>query len=337
MNYEKALMLDMGRKFYTKEWILNLVDYMAELKMNTLQLHFSENEGFRIECETYPEIVSEQHLSKKEVREIVDFATSKGISIIPDFDTPGHLKQILNFYPHLRLDKVENGETVQDLKAIDITKKEARDFIKKIYAEYAQLFHESKFFHIGADEFIDFDKVDEYPVLLNYSKEQYGVDASGMEVYVDYTNDIAQYVESLGFTARVWNDGFYRKNRESLVELHPSIQVCYWTKWNPNMAEPETFIEKGFKMINFCDNYFYYVLGENAGYTYPTGEKIRNEWTIDRFPHGRHLSDEDLTAVLGTSFAIWSDRPDAQTEDEVFLGIKDPLKAMMEKILESGK
>lgn len=330
---EKALMLDMGRKFYTKDWIINLVNYMASLKMNTLQLHFSENTGFRIACETYPEIVSEDHLTKAQVREIIDHAKSHGIQVIPDFDTPGHLQQILSFYPHFQLDQTPEG-----VKALDITNPEARAFIKAIYKEYAELFHDSKFFHIGADEFIDFDKVDEFPNLLAYSKKHYGEEASGMEAYVEYTNEIAQYVESLGFTARVWNDGFYRKNRASVVELRPSIQITYWTQWNKNMADPETFIDKGFKLINFCDNFFYYVLGENAGYTYPTEEKIRDGWTIDRFPHERLLRPQDMPAVIGTSFAIWCDKSEAQTEEEVFAGVKGPLKAMMDIIMaaESG-
>jgi len=335
MNHEKALMLDMGRKFYTQDWILNLLDDMHELKMDTLQLHFSENEGFRIECETYPEIVSEDHLTKAEIREIITHATQLGIEIIPDFDTPGHLRQILQYYPEFQLDKLEDGKMIKDPRALDITNKEAREFIKKIYKEYAQLFHESNYFHIGADEFIDFDKVDEFPTLIDYSKKHYGEHACGMEVYVEYTNEIAAYVEELGFTARVWNDGFYRKNRESLVELRSSIQICYWTKWNQYMAEPETFIEKGFKLINFCDNYFYYVLGENAGYTYPTEEKIRTEWTINKFPHGKTLGEKEMASVIGTSFAIWSDKPDAQTQAEVFKGIKGPLRAMMAVILKN--
>jgi len=332
MKHEKALMLDMGRKFFTKAWILNLIDYMHELGMDTLQLHFSENTGFRIACETYPEIVSEDHLTKCEVREIIEYAASRHIGIIPDFDTPGHLQQILALFPEYRLDKLVDGKLTKDEKALDITNQKAREFIKKIYKEYAELFHESQFFHIGADEFIDFDKVEEFPSLIEYSKKHYGEDATGMEVYVAYTNEIAEYVESLGFTARVWNDGFYRKNRESLVELKPSIQICYWTKWNQFMAEPETFAEKGFQMINFCDNYFYYVLGENAGYSYPTEEKIRNEWTFNRFPHGRVLSDVTMKSVIGTSFAIWCDKSEAQTEDEVFDGIKGPLRAMMDII-----
>lgn len=334
MKHEKALMLDIGRKFFTKKWILNLLDYMYELKMNTLQLHFSENEGFRIECETYPEIVSKAHLTKAEIREIIEYAKEYQIQIIPDFDTPGHLKQILIHYPHFQLEKIEENQMLKEEKALDITNQEAREFIKKIYEEYAKLFHDSIYFHIGADEFIEFDKIEQYPQLIEHAKEHYGADATGLEVYIEYTNEIADHVEQLGFIPRVWNDGFYRKNRKCSVTLNSKIEVCYWTKWDPNMAEPETFIEKGHKLINFCDNYFYYVLGENAGYTYPTAEKIRNEWKINRFPHNGFLEPKEMESVIGTSFAIWCDKPDAQTEEEVFAGIKSPLKAMMDIILE---
>ena len=333
--YEKALMLDMGRKFFTKEWILTLLDYMHELKMNTLQLHFSENEGFRIECEIIPEIVSEAHLKKVEVREIIEYAKVREIQLIPDFDTPGHLKQILQHYPHFLLEKNEKCMEDKEVKALDITSKAAREFIKKIYAEFAELFKESTYFHIGADEFIDFEKVESYPKLIEYSREHYGSHATGMEVYVEYTNEIADFIKALGFTPRVWNDGFYRKNQACLVKLNKDIQVCYWTKWHPSMAEPETFIESGHQLINFCDNCFYYVLGENNGYTYPTEEKIRTEWQVNRFPHNGYLSQEHMKSVIGTSFAIWCDRPDAQTEAEVFSGIKGPLKAMMEILLET--
>jgi len=324
---EIALMLDMGRKFYTKDWILNLIDHMHQLNMNTLQLHFSENEGFRIACDNYPQIVSEQHLTKAEVRDIIAHANRQGIQIIPDLDTPGHVKHLLTFFPQFQL----SG----DDRALDITNPQARAFIKTLYQEYAELFAESTYFHIGADEFIDFDKVGDYPALVNHAKTHYGPDASGLETYVDYTNDIATYVTSLGFIPRVWNDGFFRTNRHSLVTLTPHVEITYWTRWHPHMASAQTFIERGYQLINFCDNYFYYVLGEAAGYTYPTAHKIHKEWVPHRFAQAQYLTPEQMVSVKGSAFAIWSDRPEAQTEQEVFSGIQAPLQAMIQCIAQA--
>ena len=63
--------------------------------MNALQIHFSENMGFRIECETDPIYLSDQYLTKTEVREIFLAEAKKyGINVIPSFDSPGHVDQI---------------------------------------------------------------------------------------------------------------------------------------------------------------------------------------------------------------------------------------------------
>ena len=329
---ERALMLDNGRKFYSKEWILNLIDYLNKLEFNTLQLHFSENEGFRIESEIYPQIMSEQYLTKKEVREIIAYANERGIQIIPEFDTPGHLKQILNHFPHFQLEAEVDGKRVKNPKALNIVDKEARAFIKEIYAEYADLFKDSKYFHIGADEFIEFDKVEVYPDLVDYAKKHYGADATGIETYIEYTNEIIDYVCGLGFIPRVWNDGYYRTNRNPSIELDKRAEVTYWTRWDKFMADVVTHIDKGHQVINVNDNYFYYVLGENASYTYPTAEKINAEWHVEKFASHQVMTKEQMKSVEGVMFAIWSDIPDAQTEDEVFAGIKEPLRAMADKI-----
>src|SRR5699024_5012693 len=56
---ERRLHVDMARKYITKDWIIQHIREMSYLKMNTIQLHFSENLGFRIESDVDPEIVSE--------------------------------------------------------------------------------------------------------------------------------------------------------------------------------------------------------------------------------------------------------------------------------------
>lgn len=74
---ERGVILDIGRKFYSIDFLKELVDYMASLKMNALQLHFSDNEGFRLECETIPEITSEKFLTKQEMTDLIDYAEQK--------------------------------------------------------------------------------------------------------------------------------------------------------------------------------------------------------------------------------------------------------------------
>ena len=67
---------------FPKDWFIRQIREMSYMKMNALQIHFSENMGFRIECETDPSIVSDQYLTKTEVREILAEAKKYGINVL---------------------------------------------------------------------------------------------------------------------------------------------------------------------------------------------------------------------------------------------------------------
>lgn len=68
---QRGLNLDIARKFYSVGWIEDRLRDMADLKLNQLGLHFSDDQAFRVESDTHPEIVSPEHLTKAQVRQIV--------------------------------------------------------------------------------------------------------------------------------------------------------------------------------------------------------------------------------------------------------------------------
>ncbi|MGM0126136.1 hexosaminidase [Enterococcus sp. AZ194] len=330
---ERIFMIDMGRKFYSKQTLKKFIDVMGLFQFNFLQLHFSEDIGFRIESETYPEIVSTHYLTKADVREIIQYATLAGIEVIPDFDSPGHLKQILSAHPEWQLrKKLPDGTIELNSAALSIDKPEAVDYIWKIYEEYAELFKGSTYFHIGADEFVDFDEIDAYPDLTDYAQRLYGEHGQAIDGFITYVNQVAEKISQLGFIPRVWNDGFFRLNRTEKVQLSDKVEITYWTKWNKNMAPVTSFLEKGYTVLNYNDNFFYYVLGENAGYTYPTYEKIVKDWTPARFAQDQIIDiDRNLEQLPGVCFPVWSDKPEAKTEEEVFEDVSYSLAAVMQK------
>lgn len=315
---ERCLMIDIGRKFYSLTDLKAIVRSMACFQFTHLQLHFSENEGFRIESQQFPEIVSEEYLTKQEIRELIAYAQNHSIAIIPDFDSPGHLRQVLAQKPEWQL---PTADGTRDERALNILDSEAVAFIQEVYREYAQLFEDSTYFHIGADEFIDFDHLENFPQMIEAARERYGEKASGIEVFIDYVNELAAFVESLGFVVRVWNDGFYRLNRQEQTTLTENCQISYWTRWNQNMAPADVFFEKGYTMINHNDNFFYYVLGEAAGYTYPTYEKISNEFQLTTFANGQQVAQEQLAQTQAIALSVWADVPEAQTSREVIQAI----------------
>lgn len=328
----KLLMLDIGRKHYPLESLKEFVDMLAFFNFDQLQLHFSENEGFRIASDNYPWLASKEHLTKSEIRELLQYARVRHIEIIPDLDTPGHLKHALANYPNWRLTKLnEQGQLEKDERALDILNPEAVAFVKSLYKEYGELFQECRYFHIGADEFVPFDNLHDYPTLASYATEKYGPTASGIEVLIEYVNDLMAFVKQLGFIPMVWNDGFYRVNRDEKIHLEKDCLVSYWTRWNKNMASVDTFLKAGYEVINHNDNYFYYVLGENASYTYPTYEKIMENWEPNYFPQQQVIAKEQLQQVYGNAIAVWADIPQAKTVHEVKEDVFYLLAALMEK------
>lgn len=326
---ERGLHLDAGRKFYGKEWIMERVRDMSRNRMNTLWFHFSETEGFRIACESHPEVPSLFHHSKEDIREIIRLCEDLCIDINPALDCPGHLGQALREHPRWQLPRAE-GEPLHS--ALDITNPEAKRFLLDLIDEYAELFAGSEVFHIGGDEFIDFRHFEEFPALEAYAKEHLGTECGGVDAYIDFLNQMIAHVRAKGFRVRVWNDGLYRADLEQRVELDRDVEIAYWTNWDGGMASLRTFLDKGYQVANYDWRYLYYILLIREDYTDPDPEKLMNQWTPKHFPDSpvcgaQSCPPEQEKQILGCCYSIWSDWPDLQSEEEVHRRSKDSMRA----------
>ncbi|GGD00169.1 family 20 glycosylhydrolase [Enterococcus wangshanyuanii] len=315
---ERIIMLDIGRKYFTPNFLRRLLEEMALFGCNYLQLHFSEDTGLGIESKKYPELNSKKTLSQKEVRKLIEYAAALSIEIIPDLDTPGHMTHILKEHPEWRLKELTSQGETSVSSALDVTNEEAVAFIFSLYQEYMALFAGCRYFHIGADEFADFDHFQRYPALAD----------QGQEKFEEYVNSVAALVRQAGFIPRVWNDAFFRKNRTST--LSKELEITYWTRWQKEMAPVQTFLNEGYSVINFNDNYLYYVLGENAGYSYPTAQKIKEEWQPDLFASEQRVQTDHQGQIKGAALAIWCDKPKAKEEEMIFLEIVKLMAAFSE-------
>jgi hexosaminidase len=184
---ERGLMLDNGRRYFPPAWIKRQIRLMAYLKLNQLHLHFSDNQGFRIESERHPEVVSDPHLTKRQVRDILAVARRYHVRVIPELDMPGHLQAALSEHPELQAP----GRPDE----LDISEPAARRFARDLILEYLALFP-GRYWHAGADEYA--------------SAGDFGA----------FVNWIARLVRSRGRTLRVWHDGLdgVRLPRDVVVE-----------------------------------------------------------------------------------------------------------------------
>ena len=311
---DRSFHLDCARKFFTKDWIISLIKDLSWQKYNSIQLHFSENEGFRLQSDTLEAIdgfqyVNNQYLTKQDMLEIIRVANEYHIEVIPSLDSPGHLGAVLRYLPSdysCASLFPSDGRRAQCFNIF--TNDEARGFLIDLMTEFIDFFSEAgcKRFNIGGDEFLE--------KFSNFSNEQY------VQI-MEYFNEVSAIAKSKGMTPRTWNDGVMYGNYTG-YKLDPDIEICYWAA-PQNCASIEKFVQNGNKVINFSDTYMYYVLSswwlQNAC---PEGDRIYREWNPGKFSTlqggiPQTYSKPYANFVKGGSYAVWCDVPGYMTQDSV--------------------
>ncbi|MFE2638980.1 glycoside hydrolase family 20 protein [Streptomyces scopuliridis] len=325
---QRGLNLDIARKYYSPGWIEARMREMADLKLNQLGLHFSDDQGFRIESTTHPEIVSPQHLSKAEVKKILALADQLHITVVPEIDSPGHLGAVLRAHPSLQLRNV-NGVATKG--AIDISQPAAAKLVDELDREFAQLFN-GPYWNLGADEYqalVVANPEASYPKLAKLAVQKYGPNATVQDLTTAWTNDRAAALAPYKKKLKVWNDGLFRGG---VVKADPGLEVQYWTGREIGARPPVEYLNEGRKVVNFNDEYLYYVLGQPNNFIYPTGKRIYEQWTPLVLRGTTPVPDRYSKQIQGGLFAVWGDFPNAQTQDQVANGIRLPLAATSQKL-----
>lgn len=175
-RYEyRGLMLDVSRHFYDKEYIKKQIDAIAHYKMNRLHLHLTDAAGWRVEIKKYPRLTqfaawrshkewkdwwygdrlykeegdSTAHggyYTQEDIREIVQYAAERYITVIPEIEMPAHSEEVLTAYPELSC-------THEPYKQADfcVGNEKTFEFLENVLTEIMELFP-SKYIHIGGDE-----------------------------------------------------------------------------------------------------------------------------------------------------------------------------------------
>ncbi|MFJ4809727.1 beta-N-acetylhexosaminidase [Streptomyces longwoodensis] len=325
---KRGFMVDIARKYYTAGWIEDRVRELGDLKYNELGLHFSDDQGFRIASDTHPEIVSRQHLTKAQVKKIVQLAAARHITVVPEIDSPGHLGAVIAAHPDLQL---RNAQGTATRGAIDISKDASAEIVDDLLDEYAGLFPGADW-NLGGDEYqalVVSDPEASYPQLAAAARSAYGSGGTVADLTTGWLNDRAATVRAHHRTPRAWNDGFFRGTS---VQPDKDIRVGYWTGKEIGARPPGEYLSAGRKVINYNDKYLYYVLGQPNDFFYPTGRLIYEQWTPRVLRGSTAVPARYDAQILGGSFAVWGDYPNAQTQDQVAAGIRMPLRATVQKL-----
>ncbi len=317
---ERGLMVDVGRKYFTVDWLKQQIRELAYLKLDVLHLHLSDSQGFRVESRSHPEIVSATHYSYQDIADLVALAAQYHVTIVPEIDMPGHMTAILAAHPDLRLVS-SSGAVNGDF--IDLSKDAAYTLMSDLITEYLPLFP-ARYWHLGADEYVtDYTA---YPQLLTYARSHYGASATAKDTYYGFINWANGLVRGAGETMRMWNDGI--RAGDGTITPANTIVVEYWT--NAGLT-PQQLLDRGHSIANESWDPTYYVLGGSK----PNSQWGYDTWTPDLFQGGTTVNDPARN--LGTNVHVWCDNPGAETESQVASGIFYPLRVIAQQTWGSPK
>ena len=315
----RGFLLDSVRHMQSIDEIKKLIDSLAALKFNKFHWHLTDDQGWRFECDCFPELntiaavrpysdfgktfVNEPYgrvYTKAEMKEIVSYCAERGIDVVPEFDMPGHSSALLSAMPELSCGGNEvKIKTHQGIfkDVLCLAKEKTYEAVTKILDEFLEIFP-GEYIHIGGDE-TPSAHWKSCPDCQKRMKEL------GITDYAEYQNSfmnrIIDYLDGKGRKCVVWNDAAKGRNLDKRAIIH---------YWKENHKPSIQFINNGGKAILSPFSYYYLDYDYN---TTPLNRVYSFSGTLDG------LTDESKKNIIGVEATLWTEYIDNNTKFEEFV------------------
>ncbi|KUJ69339.1 beta-N-acetylhexosaminidase [Streptomyces albus subsp. albus] len=287
----RGAMLDVARHFFTVEQVKRYLDQLALYKINTVHLHLSDDQGWRIAIDSWPRLAryggSTQvgggpggFYTKADYREIVRYAQSRYLTVVPEIDMPGHTNAALASYAELNCDgtapPLYTGIEV-GFSSLCVRKEATYDFVDEVIREIAEL-TPGRYLHIGGDEAHSTSHAD----------------------YVAFMDRVQPVVARYGKTVIGWHQ---------LTGARP-VKGAVAQYWGQDGSEPEVVdaAKAGTPIILSPANRAYldmkYTKDTPLGLDWAGLVEVRQSYGWDP---GSYLKGAPSSAVLGVEAPLWSE------------------------------
>jgi len=303
----RGLHFDCCRHFMSKDFIKRYIDILAYYKMNTLHWHLTEDQGWRIEIKKYPKLTQVGawrkeadgstyggYYTQEDIKEVVAYAQSRYINIIPEIEMPGHSLAALASYPQFSCTGGPFEVTIMwgVMKDIYCAGKDSTFFfLQDVLDEVTALFP-SKYIHIGGDE-APKDRWKECPYCQARIKAEGLKDEHELQGY--FTKRIASYLAKKGKTVIGWDEVLQGG-------LAPDMIVQSW---------------QSFQGAEDAAKLGHYVVCSPASHTYLNGDPdnldLRIAYSFKPAPDD--LTDAEKKFILGGEANIWTEQAPQETID----------------------
>jgi hexosaminidase len=280
----RGFMLDVGRKFFPISQLKDYIRRMSWYKMNQLQLHLNDQAfhgehyaAFRIQSKTFPELTSKDGFyTKEQIKELIQFAKDRDVNIIPEIDAPAHALSILDVFPELKNDKLQDGQ-------LDVLNPKTTVVMEKIFDEFVPLFP-SPYFHIGTDE---------YRFKKSATKEERKAFAAG---FCNYINHFNRYIRKKGKQVMIWS-GY--NHMAGFTPIDTNIIIDMWIG-----KDAKQQIAAGHQIVQSTDGWLYIVPGAN--YYGVNNRFLYKKWQPNDFGGDQKIPLNNPN-LLGAKLHVWND------------------------------
>ena len=308
----RGFMLDVSRHYMPPEEIRKLLQAVAVLKLNRMHWHLTDDQGWRIQIRKYPLLTEKGAVrgdsffggtpekernsgfyTQEEIRDLVEYAGSLGIGIIPEIEIPGHAAAMLTAYPQFGCRRGETGRWKEQTEVSGgifpalacAGKDETLDFLKDVLDEVTELFPFPAV-HIGGDEALKF-RWRRCPDCQRRIRENGLESEDGLQRWL--LMRIGEYLAGKGRKTIVWND---------VLAGGPLPDYFIVQQWMGGWDRTRAFMEKGGKVIRSDTDDFY------MDYCYGRID-VKHIHETARVPeYAKGLEDR----LLGVECPLWTER-----------------------------
>lgn len=317
----RGLMIDVARSYHPVENLKQIVELCRLYKTRYLQLHLTDDQSFMFPSKAYPQLATQNQNGGKtytleELKDLVAFADARNVTIVPEYEVPGHSAAANRALPDLFL--IKGTKPYEHHASINFAKEEVMQAIATIVGEMCDVFRSSPYFHIGGDEAdlefahqnADFQAAFKKHNLPNQH-----------QLYRKLVADMDAIVKRQGKQMIVW-EGFTREPNAPVQIPKDVIVMAYEIVF----YQPDKLLEDGYRVINGSWTPLY-VVGSGR----PPAEIYA--WQKEQFkPFGAPAADRGVVVppsslLLGAQMCAWEQAEAIEIPNE-----RLRLPAMMERI-----
>lgn len=309
----RGLMIDVARRYHSIDVLKQCVELCRLYKLNYLQLHLTDDQAFTFPSRTYPKLTGQnQHggpaYTIEELKELMKFADMRGVTLIPEFDIPGHSAALNRTMPELF--KIQGTKPYEHHATINFASPEVLAALKILIGEMCEVFGSSPYFHMGGDE-ADISFTDQHLDFQAAFRQEGLPEKSQHEIYRRFLLQINEIVKAKGKQLIVW-EGFGR----DLGSKFPIPKDVLVMEFENSYYLPTDLLADGYTVINASWTPLYVV----NRHVWPA--KKVYEWDISHF--GRFSNDyttttwfqaQDTAKVLGSQICSWEGPEESEIEN----------------------